>query len=47
MEFDDSGTEFDHEGYDDSFDDVVEDIPSPEEVAAFWNDSRTDGPLPF
>jgi hypothetical protein len=34
-------------GYDDSEDEVVNDIPTPEEVAAFWSEVRPDVGLPF
>jgi len=38
--FDSYDTEYDRRGYDDSDDCVVEDAPSPEEVAAFWAEVR-------
>jgi len=34
-------------GYDDSEDEVVNDIPTPEEVAAFWAEVRPETEIPF
>lgn len=38
--FDSYDTEYDRGGYDDSDDEAVDDIPTPEEVAAFWAEVR-------
>ena len=38
--FDSYDTEYDRGGYDDSDDEAVDDVPSPEEVAAFWDEVR-------
>jgi len=38
--FDSYDIEYDRGGYDDSDDGVIEDTPTPEEVAAFWAEVR-------
>ena len=38
--YDSYDIEYDRGGYDDSDDEAVDDIPTPEEVAAFWDEVR-------
>ena len=46
--YDHFDNENDRGGYDDSeYREVVEDDPSPEEVAAFWAEVRPDNGIPF
>jgi hypothetical protein len=46
--YDQFDIEYDRGGYDDSEDrEVVEDHPTPEEVAAFWAEVRPDNGIPF